>query len=837
MITMEVRCLATLLALFAIATSCCLSTQNIPSKGVQRPPPTFVTETGKPRTYGAPAVTPPGNYQTPVVRKAQQPLYAPNPRLTSLNAAKNFNPQQPLKGELVNKNAINSKPAVGDKPQSFASSGSGAPRVPNVKPADSATSASSVAQPPPAQQSASLAASPVDDILKQMNVSGPVQTGASNVNINNNVSNIKVGNTKSENINYGIPALPRERLSGNQIDARKRAINDIASNYGSSGYPKQRPIVYENQFSPNYLFGEEDYFADNGGYNDGYESPDKQDLKLKPDEQKKCNKKKEKPTAEQVEVKNTLLDLASKAISSPVPDDEPLLKFNKETGALEQVQVDPNAQLYKNKLQEALSVLNPKKLGSKKLKKVLFDEPASDPENGSYSEGPYGAQQGYGYNNAPSGSGNLQRPDNRPQRGPAPRSGSYGTDDSSSQSYYSQLPPGQYGDFSSAFPSYNRANPGPQGNYPAKSEPIDLSTLDEDQRRSLVDQIRAILNDNLNRFNEVVVFGDDFLQQLLYVSDDELTPTESEFKHMILCNADERYCQRADSNEVPQNQQQYDDSAPEAAEYYNPSNTNYEEQEEAQEYSQPPSQYTDDYGANNYYEQPEEAEVVEQPEVGRGRYLGEPSEQQLEDELAPRGADGRHYSRQASSDSYLYKQSKGGARNGVPLAPQKHEYAEQSSFLRTNQNPPTVSARSGVLVEPSDGRFTGPRVQRQQQPRPQPASNFAGQSASPNELNNLARKESPYSPSGFTTPAEQASLVKRPPLVGKPQTAPNTFQLGGQQIRQQPQFNQQQARVPVASGLANTVAGRNANGANLGSSGAGNGGRILNLQYSPPKRA
>lgn len=818
MIALKSHCLMTLAILFAIATGCSLSAPNVPLKGIQKPPVTFATEQGSQRTYSAPG----GSYLAPTVRKVQ-PIYANNLKSSSLNAAKNFN-SPPFKDELVNNN-INNTPLNKNNP-AFVGNNDGVPRESSVISPSSNTGA---AQTQPAQQ---LAPS-VDGLLKQISASGPVQSGTSNVNINNNVSTVKVGNSKNKNINIGLPALQGGSSLGDPDEARRRAMDDIASRYidGGQAYdssfgPRQRPLVYDNQVSPSYLFDEEDYFANNnGGYNNGqadYGEANKQD----PERRKKCDKKKKKPTNEQIELKNQLLDLAAKATSAPVPDDSPLLKYNKETGALEQVQADPDAQLYKNKLQEALSVLNPKKLSAKKLKKVLYglsDDNQVDqgPEQVDFKSS-YGDQPSNGYYNVP-GMGLLRQPNNNRPGKYSPELSNYGNDEDLRQSYYSQLPESQYAQ-SSRPPSYSR---GADYSVPSNQQ-IDLSALDDEQKRSLVDQVRAVLNDNINRFNEVVAFSDEFLEQLLYVSDDELTPKESLFKHMILCNADERYCQR--NNEVnPGLPQHYGESLPETGEFYQP-NTGYDNgQEEAQEWSQQPNneQANNDYDANGYYEQPEE--VMGQAEVGQNRYMGAPIDQQLEDELITRRESNQGFSRhQSASDSYLYRHSAGGARNGVPLAPQSHEYAEQSSYLRTNQGPPTVSSRANLVVGSNDGRFMGSQVQ-------QPAgrgSTFASQSAALNGSNNnnkgnQVREERPLPSVNYSTrqPGEQVTQAKRSIGFDKPQTVPSNYkqqlQQGGQQMKQQ--FNQQAARV--LNGLSNTVASSRAN-LNVNS-----GGRISKLQH------
>lgn len=65
------------------------------------------------------------------------------------------------------------------------------------------------------------------------------------------------------------------------------------------------------------------------------------------------------------------------------------------------------------------------------------------------------------------------------------------------------------------------------------------------EEKSLFEQVRDELDDRLRRITDLLYFRPEYMNQLLQINEcTDLTPLEAEFKRMILCNSDEQFCNR-----------------------------------------------------------------------------------------------------------------------------------------------------------------------------------------------------------------------------------------------------------------------------------------------------
>lgn len=499
---------------------------------------------------------------------------------------------------------------------------------------------------------------PQIDRAKNMNVFGPVQSGGSSFNVNNHVSNVKVGNTKKSDVNVVNQVITPTNIGTTHIE-EPSYDEDSSLGVGRSPYGKPKRYVDGKKYTkvrydadenpglsanPNNLgpnngyYGEEDDCVEHCDAETGHPMDElhyvgannPQEPLYKHLGRKRYGKNgllktkpKKKATLEQKNLKKRLLDLASKATYDPVSndDDVPLLKFNKDTGKYEAVQVDPSTKAYKNKLREALAALSAKKLPANKLRRVLGEDgyPADYPGNNYFYDDD---------SSDPESGGSLDDVPIETVR---------------SERRRARVPNNNYPDY------------GASGAYLVT--PRDDPRVD---RADLIGQIRAILNDNLNRINDLLYFRPEFLSELLEVDESELTPIEHEFKRFILCNADERFCQQ-DLSLFQTNRRPIEEN-------YN-ENLPYSSTED-----------DDNYQARHQNHQPQHYNDYEQDLINNNH--GREYDSSLDSDL-----DSDDYSRyRAGNEDYHFRHSTEGARNGFPTRKQAREYSEQSSYQKT-KNP------------------------------------------------------------------------------------------------------------------------------------------------------
>lgn len=297
-------------------------------------------------------------------------------------------------------------------------------------------------------------------------------------------------------------------------------------------------------------------------------------------------KVKKTATEEQLEMKNRLLELAAKATS--IPDgDGPMLKYNPQLGKYETVEVDPDAKIYKEMLREALDALSAKKLSAKKLKKVLGDLEAAQPDSLEPQEPPAAPEPEPEPEPAPEPEPEPSPPAAVESKVAEPlkyilKSGSqrnlfdiYNTpikiEEEEPAAEEEKAPePEPAPEEAPAAPAHveeaakearrkieswlgNKWDQGRNGalaqsaaEAPPAPEPEPAAPVDE-ERKKLVDEVRFQLDDRINRISDLLYFRSEFLNLLLNVDDaSELTPIESVFKRMVLCNSDEQFCLQPD---------------------------------------------------------------------------------------------------------------------------------------------------------------------------------------------------------------------------------------------------------------------------------------------------
>lgn len=562
---------------------------------------------------------------------------------------------------------------------------------------------------------------------KNMNIHGPVQSGGSSYNVNNNVSKIKIGNTKKTNVNvvnqimaptnFGNDGLfgndddttpmvasrflnskPKKFVDGKRFNQiRYQPEDDYNQDYNNNnnnnnGFYQDDCVEHCDDDNGQQVGSSDDELHYNGG-NGGFGSKYEKKKKYRPDGSLKKSKK---ATQEQKKLKQRLLELASKAINDPIngEDDVPLLKFNKDTGKYEAVQVDPSTKAYKEKLQAALAALSAKKLPAEKLRRVLEDEDAFPSEVGS---DPLDLSRGNTRNPASNYEKNYYvNQDNDPNNydfddGEQQFDNSLGADNN--EPYPQQYKSG----------SDRNLNNGASGAYLVT--PQDDPRVD---RNDLLGQIRAILNDNLNRINDLLYFRPEFLSELLNVDErTELTPVEAEFKRFILCNADERFCnedlslfqQRSDDDKDQSNDAASDvndNSYQQHMNNYNDFNTNnnnnqYGPHQNNGDYEHDYDQDQFEYYSNNY---------------GNGNNNNNKEQSNVDSDSDVESVNNDYNRYQAGNKNYHFLHSAEGAANGVPTKKQAREYAEQSSY-RNHKTKPNLTA-----FETSQNQNLKPSVQQ-----------------------------------------------------------------------------------------------------------------------------
>lgn len=76
------------------------------------------------------------------------------------------------------------------------------------------------------------------------------------------------------------------------------------------------------------------------------------------------------------------------------------------------------------------------------------------------------------------------------------------------------------------------------------SDELEVRSSFDEEFEPLVREVRELLGDRLNRLVDMLYFRPEVLNQLLQIDDRQLAPIEAEFKRMVLCNSDERFCNR-----------------------------------------------------------------------------------------------------------------------------------------------------------------------------------------------------------------------------------------------------------------------------------------------------
>lgn len=309
-------------------------------------------------------------------------------------------------------------------------------------------------------------------------------------------------------------------------------------------------------------------------------------------------KPKEKATPEQKELKKKLADLAKKTTSF-LATDGPLMKYNPKTNQIEPVSVDQYAQDAK-KLEAAVQALSSKRLQADRLRKALgeVDEPEPEPEpelelepepevrpepepepelereyDESVAQGPDDEEEfGYGgpmrsdeepFDPEYSESfGDNYRQDSLFSNPPAERSPPRGPMRHVNQFGGSAAPrgpedtfgyrPDRRSDFQRPAPFFDRpVEQAPMSQHiysddsSTDSSEFDSFEQEGDERgidMNLIGQVHANLADRLGRISDLLYFSPEFLNQLYRTPSHFLTPFEREFKRMILCNSDEKFC-------------------------------------------------------------------------------------------------------------------------------------------------------------------------------------------------------------------------------------------------------------------------------------------------------
>lgn len=533
---------------------------------------------------------------------------------------------------------------------------------------------------------------PQIDRTRNLNVFGPVQSGRTNYNVNNGPSKIKIGNTKKTNYNVinQIVSPSNNILSYyHPYDSNYFYNNDTdEEDDGNNSYMSRKafPRPKENRFVDGKRYNEVRYppdmdynnpdFANYNPINQGSDyvddcvehcddygqqvdfpsdddelrnmngasGPPEDGLEL--DEKRKNKKvgknglkkkKKKKASDEQKKLKKILLDLASKATNDPITGEEgiPILKFNKDTGKYEAVEVDPSTKAYKDKLQAALNALSAKKLPVDKLKRVLEDE-ESVPDDSKIDP-------------------DLSRVEDGPAETVEEQMVPHIVSDYKDNIVDDKENDGEGAEnLKSGVPPPDQENHGSTGTY--------IVTPPNDET-DLLKQIRETLNDNLNKINDLLQFKPEFLSQLLDVDADDLTPLENEFKRFILCKADDRFCNHDLSHFRQTPDGRYDTVSGTDHNIYQ-RHLNNDNDDHSISYNR------------RHHDRDYDQEVVS--------YYSN-------DKETPIGASisgGDDYTRlQAGINNYHYIHSEGGASNGTPSRNQAREYAEQSSYLDRNTIP------------------------------------------------------------------------------------------------------------------------------------------------------
>lgn len=385
------------------------------------------------------------------------------------------------------------------------------------------------------------------EFMKKISALG-ASFGSGDINLSNNVNKYSVGNTKVNNIHH------TSHTSSPVINARN--LGKFDSRIGAS--------------------------AAGGVFSDPIKSSAKlvdaeSETEVKDDKKgggKKEKRGKKKASAEQKDLKEKLIELTDKvggdSIGTP---EQPLLKYNPESGQFEPVKMDASSLEAKEKLKEAISAISAKKLPTQMLRRILddgssstatgseeqvFDNDGDLNDNGipDYQEQQH--QQQPETNEAFDVDQQQQQQERQPNgreldilKSTNPRRGSKlmtqqeeifarpgSTDyEGEKQDLYSQGE--QYG-FKNGHDSRGNLE---RNSYVDSQYSSGSHEHGYNGEEPTGNEIKAQLDDRLNRISDLLYFRPEFMNQLLQINDAvELTPLESEFKRMILCNSDEQFC-------------------------------------------------------------------------------------------------------------------------------------------------------------------------------------------------------------------------------------------------------------------------------------------------------
>jgi hypothetical protein len=490
--------------------------------------------------------------------------------------------------------------------------------------------------------------------VDQMNRNNAGRPSESNgINVNSNQVNFKVGNNKNVNV-HSI----RSNFAPDNSQTKADNLN-VANLGGHDG--NSRPVgVHETE----------------------------------PQEKKK------EATPEQRKLKKKLLELAEKVTSAPV------LKYNPATRTLEPVEQDPTA---KQKLQDAIKALNARKLPTERLKEALgLDEERGDDGLSAAPD----EQRDEQWPRYPVGQ--EERPELGSQEVPEQDSEQFrmypsqlefdGQDDGPAyeepveyaSGHYESGPYDQDSEPSESENDYEPAQR-EKRRYPDRSRSGDPSSYvmpeNEEYQEGPAEfddglrEVRELLGDRLDRVSDMLYFRPEFLNQLLQLDDSQLSPLETEFKRMILCNSDEQFCNRDLTNcplsadELPSGLEHQPD------EYYGPEHgAGSHENDKQPVYEEHPDEYTgshendgDDSGHHfDNHNNPPASQV--RPDSPAAIFFGQP---QPTETFFKRRSTGRpgSYKKSNTRAFYLFDQTHESA------SPYGHDNAhgkpKRSSFYRT----------------------------------------------------------------------------------------------------------------------------------------------------------
>jgi len=402
------------------------------------------------------------------------------------------------------------------------------------------------------------------------------------VDVQNHISNVNIGSMKTTNINQS--NAPTSGASQNYPSGRRISTVDtnrgiqLKNNQALSDFHEYDSKTLGRRLAVNY---DSDYVPPSGG-------PAQQDDGSNQERQVPVagerTTKKRQPTPEQRELKHRLLELAAKATSSGPADEgdteSTIMRVNKKTGHLELVKVDPNAKVYVEQLRKALKALSAKKLPAKKLKSVLMssEQPEASKGRDDYQEiGTAGNSMEIHEPEEIQAEPEYQMETNEP---PAPL-----VDPSQKTQSSTSKPVGPLTRLRNDQVLDDIDNPGacyededqcedgenvyeattvmpfsddeeaqvsdgePNETESVLSKPVDAETQ---TNTDLANHVYDLFADRLDRIKDLLYFRPEHIDQIETIDDHRLTPLESEFKRMVLCAADERFCQQCPLQEDEQ---------------------------------------------------------------------------------------------------------------------------------------------------------------------------------------------------------------------------------------------------------------------------------------------